>query len=173
MVAAHVEAPAPPGVSVEPVISTADLAAAMEVAAKGADVVVMAAAPADYTPAATSRTKIKKSGSAGLTVDLVQTPDILAGLVAARTDPTQVLVGFAAETADDPAELLALGRAKLARKGCDLLVLNAVGAGRVFGRPDSEITVLGGPEPVGPVAGSKDMLAHRIWDEALAARARR
>ena len=98
VVAAHVEASAPPNVEVERVISTADLAAAMEVAAKGADVVVMAAAPADFTPAETSQTKIKKSGGAGLGVDLVQTPDVLAGLVAARTDPRQVLVGFAAET---------------------------------------------------------------------------
>ena len=102
----------------------------MEVAAKGADVVVMAAAPADFTPAETSRTKIKKSGGAGLAVDLVQTPDVLAGLVAARTDPRQVLVGFAAETPGPDQSLLELGRAKLARKGCDLLVLNEVGPGR-------------------------------------------
>ncbi len=172
VVAAHVAAPAPPRVEVERVVSTADLAAAMEVAAKGADVVVMAAAPADFTPAETSRTKIKKSGGAGLAVDLVQTPDVLAGLVAARTDPHQVLVGFAAETPGPHQSLVELGRAKLARKGCDLLVLNEVGPGKVFGQPDSEITVLGGPEPVGPLAGSKDLLAHRIWDEALAARHR-
>ena len=173
VVAAHVEAPAPPNVEVERVVSTADLAAAMEVAAKGADVVVMAAAPADFTPAAASQTKIKKSGDAGLGVDLVQTPDVLAGLVAARTDPRQVLVGFAAETPSAEQSLVELGRAKLARKGCDLLVLNEVGPGLVFGQPDSEIVVLGGPEPVGPLTGSKDELAHNIWDEALAARARR
>ena len=173
VVAAHVEAPAPPNVEVERVTSTADLAAAMEVAAKGADVVVMAAAPADFAPVEASRTKIKKSGAAGLGIDLVQTPDVLAGLVAARTDPRQVLVGFAAETPGPDSSLVELGRAKLARKGCDLLVLNEVGPGKVFGRPDSEITVLGGPEPVGPLAGSKDVLAHRIWDEVLAARDRR
>ena len=141
---------------VERVVSTADLAAAMEVAAKGADVVVMAAAPADFTPAETSRTKIKKSGGAGLAVDLVQTPDVLAGLVAARTDPRQVLVGFAAETPGPDQSLVELGRAKLARKGCDLLVLNEVGPGKVFGQPDSEIILLlGGPEPVGPMAAAK------------------
>jgi len=173
VVAAHVEAPAPPHVEVEQVTSTADLAAAMEVAAKGADVVVMAAAPADFTPAEPSKTKIKKSGAAGLAVELVQTPDVLAGLVAARTDPRQVLVGFAAETPGPEQSLVELGQAKLARKGCDLLVLNEVGRGKVFGQPDSEITVLGGPEPVGPLAGSKDVLAHRILDEVLAARERR
>ena len=103
----------------------------------------------------------------------MQTPDVLAGLVAARTDPRQVLVGFAAETPGPDQSLVELGQAKLARKGCDLLVLNEVGPGKVFGQPDSEIIVLGGPEPVGPLAGSKDLLAHRIWDEALAARDRR
>jgi phosphopantothenoylcysteine decarboxylase / phosphopantothenate---cysteine ligase len=173
VVAGHVEVPAPPNVDVERVTSTADLAAAMEVAAKGADLVVMAAAPADFTPALASQTKIKKSDDAGLGVDLVQTPDVLAGLVAARTDPRQVVVGFAAETPGADQSLVELGRAKLARKGCDLLVLNEVGPGKVFGQPDSEIIVLGGPQPVGPLSGSKDVLAHRIWDAALAARDRR
>jgi phosphopantothenoylcysteine decarboxylase/phosphopantothenate--cysteine ligase len=116
---------------------------------------------------------MKKSGSGGLTLELVQTPDVLAGLVAARTDPRQVLVGFAAEAPGESGSLLELGQAKLARKGCDLLVLNEVGPGLVFGQPDSEVTVLGGPEPVGPLVGTKDTLAHRIWDEALAVRSRR
>lgn len=173
VVAAHVEAPAPALVEVEQVRSTADLAAAMEVAAKGADIVVMAAAPADFTPASASDTKIKKSGAAGLGIDLVQTPDVLAGLVAARGDPGQVIIGFAAETPADGSDMVELGRAKLARKGCDLLVLNEVGPGLVFGQPDSEITILGGPEPLGPLAGPKDVLAHHIWDAALAARTRR
>ena len=67
----------------------------------------------------------------------MQTADVLAGLVAARTDARQVLVGFAAETPSAGETLLELGRAKLARKGCDLLVLNEVGHGLVFGQPDS------------------------------------
>ena len=173
LVAANVDQPPPPNVDIDRVTATAGLASAMEVAAKGADLVVMAAAPADFTPVDPSGTKIKKSGSGGLTLELVQTTDVLAGLVAARTDPRQVLVGFAAETSGESGSLLQLGRAKLARKGCDLLVLNEVGPGLVFGQPESEITVLGGPEPVGPLAGSKDTLAHRIWDEALALRSRR
>jgi len=135
--------------------------------------VVMAAAPADFTPAAASATKIKKSGNGGLQVDLVQTTDVLAGLVRARTDERQVLVGFAAETPTPEQSLLDLGRAKLARKGCDLLVLNAVGPDLVFGRPDSEITLLTPQGSRGPLAGSKDQLAHAIWDEALALRASR
>jgi phosphopantothenoylcysteine decarboxylase/phosphopantothenate--cysteine ligase len=170
LVAANVSLPAPPSVAVQPVTSTADLADAMRVAAKEADIVVMAAAPADFSPAARSQTKIKKSGDAGLSLELTQTVDVLAGLAADRTDEGQVLVGFAAETPDAEHSLLDLGRAKLARKGCDLLVLNDVGQGRVFGRTDSEITLLTANEVVGPIAGSKDTLAHHIWDLAAALR---
>jgi phosphopantothenoylcysteine decarboxylase/phosphopantothenate--cysteine ligase len=173
LVAANVSLPTPAGAEVEPVTSTADLAQAMAVAAKTADIAVMAAAPADFAPAGSSDTKIKKTGSEGLALTLVQTTDVLAGLVAARTDPRQVLVGFAAETPPSAESLVELGRAKLARKGCDLLVLNEVGHQLVFGQPDSEITVLGPGTTVGPIAGSKDTLAHRIWDEALAERNRR
>jgi len=132
---------------------------------------VMAAAPADYTPAAASDTKLKKTGDDGLRLDLVQTTDVLAGLVRGRTDPRQVLVGFAAETPTAEHSLLELGRAKLTRKGCDLLVLNEVGRDLVFGRPDSEIVVISAERAEPPVAGTKDQLAHRIWDSALEVRA--
>ena len=98
LVAANVGLPAPPGAEVEAVGSTADLAQAMAVAAKDADVAVMAAAPADFTPATPSQTKIKKTADDGLELTLVQTIDVLASLVQARTDSRQVLVGFAAET---------------------------------------------------------------------------
>ncbi|MGI3780384.1 MAG: bifunctional phosphopantothenoylcysteine decarboxylase/phosphopantothenate--cysteine ligase CoaBC [Janthinobacterium lividum] len=171
-VVAHTEVAGPPGIEVEQVGSTAELGAAMTRAAKRADVVVMAAAPADFTPETTSETKIKKTGDAGTTLTLVQTPDVLRGLVEAREDPHQVVVGFAAETAADQAELVALGRGKLVRKGCDLLVLNAVGRDLVFGSEDNEITLLGlvdGEVTVdGPHAGTKDVLAHRILDASVA-----
>jgi phosphopantothenoylcysteine decarboxylase/phosphopantothenate--cysteine ligase len=174
LVAANVQLAAPPGVQVEAVTSTTDLQQAMNRAAKDADLVVMAAAPADFTPASSSGTKIKKqSDTDGLELQLVQTPDVLAGLVAARTDPHQVLVGFAAETPTAEHSLTELGRAKLARKGCDLLVLNAVGHGLVFGQPDSEITLLTADSERGPIAGSKDTLAHHIWDQAVLLRSRR
>ena len=173
LVAANVALPAPPGVEVTPVTSTADLAEAMSAAATGADVVVMAAAPADYTPATSSATKIKKTGDDGLQLDLVQTTDVLAGLVQRRADPRQVLVGFAAETPSADHSLVELGRAKLARKGCDLLVLNEVGHGRVFGQPDNEIVLLTRDSESGPVRASKDTLAHRIWDVAHSLRSRR
>jgi phosphopantothenoylcysteine decarboxylase/phosphopantothenate--cysteine ligase len=171
LVAANVGLPAPAELALVPVTSTADLASAMSDAAAEADIVVMAAAPADYTPAATSDTKLKKTGDAGLRLDLVQTIDILAALVRGRTDPRQVLVGFAAETPTAEHSLLELGRAKLARKGCDLLVLNEVGRDKVFGRPDSEIVVISADRAQPPMAGTKDHLAHRIWDSALEVRA--
>jgi phosphopantothenoylcysteine decarboxylase/phosphopantothenate--cysteine ligase len=170
LVAANVAMPAPANSAVQYVTSTSELAEAMTVAAKDADLVVMAAAPADFTPARASETKIKKSGDGNLRIDLVQTSDVLAALAAGRTDPQQVLVGFAAETPDAEHSLLDLGRAKLHRKGCDLLVLNEVGHGLVFGQPDSAITLLT-PNGVGAtMTGSKDLLAHRIWDAALGLR---
>jgi phosphopantothenoylcysteine decarboxylase / phosphopantothenate---cysteine ligase len=173
LIAANVGMPAPPGTDVETVSSTADLAQAMAVVAKDADIAIMAAAPADFTPAAASDTKIKKSADGGLELTLVQTVDVLASLVAARTDFRQVLVGFAAETPSDGQTLIDLGRAKLARKGCDLLVLNEVGPNLVFGQPDNKIILLTREGAMGPIAGSKDTLAHQIWDEAIAQRARR
>jgi phosphopantothenoylcysteine decarboxylase / phosphopantothenate---cysteine ligase len=173
LVSANVGMPAPPGTEVEAVSSTADLAQAMAVVAKDADIAIMAAAAADFTPAAASDTKIKKSADGGLELTLVETVDVLASLVAARTDSRQVLVGFAAETPSDGQTLIDLGRAKLARKGCDLLVLNEVGPNLVFGQPDNKIILLTPEDATGPIAGSKDTLAHQIWDEALAQRARR
>jgi phosphopantothenoylcysteine decarboxylase/phosphopantothenate--cysteine ligase len=173
LVAANTSLAPPPGVTAEAVTSTAELATAMTTAAEGADVVVMAAAPADFTPAQTQATKIKKTGDGGLELSLVQTPDVLAGLVARRSDPAQLIVGFAAETPTADQSLLGLGRAKLARKGCDLLVLNDVSHGGVFGRPDNEVVLLSADQVSPPIAGSKDFVAHAIWDFARERRSRR
>lgn len=161
----------PAGVALVRVGTTAELAAAMQAAAGSADVAIMAAAPADYTPAQASATKIKKDGDAGLTLDLVQTTDVLAGLSRTR-HPGQVIVGFAAETAADQADLLALGAAKLARKGCQLLVLNDVSGGKVFGAGDNEITILGSDGVVARASGPKGVVAHRILDAVLGVRER-
>ncbi|QDP96756.1 bifunctional phosphopantothenoylcysteine decarboxylase/phosphopantothenate--cysteine ligase CoaBC [Microlunatus elymi] len=181
LVAANVTLPDPAGTEVRTATTTRELEEQVGKAADGADIVVMAAAPADFRPASEQPSKIKKSSSAdadqGLELSLVQNPDILAGLVRARTDQRQVLVGFAAETADTPEQLISLGRDKLARKGCDLLVLNAVGHGRVFGRADSEIRIIGGSadesETPPALAGSKELLAHHILDAALQVRSER
>ena len=139
--------------------------------APDADVIVMAVAAADFTPDATATHKIKKDGSDGLDLHLVQTTDVLATLAARRRKaPGQVIVGFAAETADDEAHLLALGRAKLERKGCDLLVLNNVSGGAVFGHPDNTITIIDHDGVVATASGDKALVAHRIWDAVVAIR---
>jgi phosphopantothenoylcysteine decarboxylase/phosphopantothenate--cysteine ligase len=128
---------------------------------------VMAAAPADFRPTATSAAKIKKSADGSTpSIELVQTPDILAELSRARARPGQVVVGFAAETGDDTGSVLDLARAKLARKGCDLLVVNDVSGGAVFGAADNRAVILSTDgEAVDVPQGSKTALAHVIWDE--------
>jgi len=170
LVAANVDLPEPPGVRVVRVVSTAELADEVRAAAKDADAVVMAAAPADFRPASRAETKIKKpeDGSAP-TLELTQNPDILAGLAADRPRPDQVVVGFAAETGDPARSVLELGRAKLERKGCDLLVVNDVSGGRVFGRTDNEAVLLAADgEAIEVPRGSKGALAHVIWDAVRA-----
>ena len=166
LVAANAELPDPAGVRVIRVRSALELRAAMLAEAPAADAIVMAAAVADFRPAARSDSKIKKTGAAPDPIALTENPDILRELVAARQRPGQLIVGFAAETGD----VLANGRAKLARKGCDLLVVNQVGNGLAFGTADNEATVLGadGTEVKLPRA-SKDEIADGIWD-AVASR---
>jgi len=160
--------PDPAGVKVVRVASALELRDAVLSAAVGADAVVMAAAVADYRPAVTSDTKRKKSET--LTVELVQNPDVLAELVAARA-PGQVLVGFAAETGDEQADVLSHGRAKLERKGCDLLVVNEVGGPghpTGFEGADNAATVLSSDGSVTEIPlGSKDALADAVWDLVL------
>jgi phosphopantothenoylcysteine decarboxylase/phosphopantothenate--cysteine ligase len=132
-----------------------------------ADAVVMAAAPADFRPTAVSDAKIKKAddGSAPA-IELVQNPDILAEISHERAREGAVIVGFAAETGDATGSVLELGRAKLARKGCDLLVVNDVSGGAVFGSADNEAVILGADGGAVEVPhGSKTALAHVIWDE--------
>ncbi|MFT4295727.1 MAG: bifunctional phosphopantothenoylcysteine decarboxylase/phosphopantothenate--cysteine ligase CoaBC [Micropruina sp.] len=163
VVAGAMTAPVPGGADLVTVTSTADLAEAMTRAAADSDVLIMAAAPADFTPASPSAAKLKKEGDAGLTVSFTQTVDVLASLVRQRR-PGQVIVGFAAETAGSASELLELGRAKLARKGCDLLVLNDVSGGAVFGAADNTVTIIDGDGVVDAVAADKNLVAHRILD---------
>ncbi|PRX96971.1 bifunctional phosphopantothenoylcysteine decarboxylase/phosphopantothenate--cysteine ligase CoaBC [Allonocardiopsis opalescens] len=166
LVAANTALPDPAGVRTVPVRSTAELAEAMRAAARDADVVVMAAAVADFRPVAAAASKIKKTGAGPAPIELTENPDILAELSASRAKPEQLVVGFAAETDD----VLANGRAKLARKGCDLLVVNQVGDGRAFGTPDNEAVVLAPDGSSVPVPhGSKESVADAVWD-AVAAR---
>jgi phosphopantothenoylcysteine decarboxylase/phosphopantothenate--cysteine ligase len=164
LVAATVDLPAPFGVRVVPVGTAEELRTAMVEEAAGADVVVMTAAVADFRPASVAATKMKKgSASEPGSVPLVRNPDVLAELVTKRA-PGQLVVGFAAETGDDDGDVLSHARAKLARKGCDLLVVNDVSAGQVFGRPDNAAVVLAADGGVTDVPhGSKDAVAAGIW----------
>jgi phosphopantothenoylcysteine decarboxylase/phosphopantothenate--cysteine ligase len=166
LVAANVTLPDPAGVKVVRVETTEQMQAEVTAACQAADAVVMAAAPADFRPTSFAEAKIKKTddGSAPV-VELSQTPDILAGLAHDRPHPGLVVVGFAAETGDASGTVMDHARAKLARKGCDLLVVNDVSGGQVFGADDNEAVVLGADGSTTHVArGSKSALAHVIWD---------
>jgi len=165
LVAANVTLPDPAGAKIVRVGTAEEMHAAMIEAAPSADVVVMAAAVADFRPASTSASKIKKSGGAPPAIALIENPDILAALGLSRP-AGQVIVGFAAET-DDP---LGNGRAKLERKGADLLVVNEVGPGKGFEVADNAATILGRDGLRTDVAsGPKEVLADAVWD-AVAAR---
>nr|WP_227464598.1 bifunctional phosphopantothenoylcysteine decarboxylase/phosphopantothenate--cysteine ligase CoaBC [Nocardioides lijunqiniae] len=169
LVAANVALPDPAGVKVVHVETTAELRTEVLAAAAAADAVVMAAAPADFRPDATSEAKIKKAddGSAP-TISLVQNPDILKELSHHRPCPDAVIVGFAAETGDATGSVRELAAAKLARKGCDLLVVNDVSGGAVFGSPDNEGVILAADgEATDVPRGSKTAVAHTIWDQVV------
>jgi len=164
LVAANVDLPAPFGVRVVPVGTAEELRVAMLAEATSADVVVMAAAVADFRPENPAASKLKKgSASEPASVPLVRNPDVLAELVTKRA-PGQLVVGFAAETGDEEDDVLGHAQAKLARKGCDLLVVNDVSGGRVFGRPENAVVVLAADGAVLEVPpGSKDAVAAGIW----------
>jgi phosphopantothenoylcysteine decarboxylase/phosphopantothenate--cysteine ligase len=171
LIAANVDRPAPAGTEVIVVGSAEQLRQATISAAKAADVIVMAAAVADFRPRTVAGHKLKKSDADPAPVELVRNPDVLAELVAARAagDLAGVIVGFAAETGDEHGDVLTHGRAKLARKGCDLLVVNEVGVGRAFGQPDNAAVILGadGSEVDIPLA-PKTVLAAAICDAIVA-----
>jgi phosphopantothenoylcysteine decarboxylase/phosphopantothenate--cysteine ligase len=164
LVAANVELPAPFGVRVVAAGTAEELRAAMHAEAPDADVVVMSAAVADFRPASVAGAKMKKD-SAGEpdSVPLVRNADVLAELVAKRA-PGQLVVGFAAETGDADGDVLTHARAKLARKACDLLVVNDVSGDLVFGQSDNAVVVLAADGESTEIArGPKDAVAAGIW----------
>jgi len=170
LVAANTELPGPAGVEVVRVGTAEELRQAMHAAAAGADAVVMAAAVADFRPAEVATSKIKKTENPADApqLRLVRTADVLAELVAKRA-PGQVIAGFAAETGDAAGGVLEHARAKLARKGCDLLVVNDVSGGAVFGHARNAVTILdasGGAREV--PEDSKEAVADAVWDAVAA-----
>jgi len=185
LISANVALPVPEGVRLELVQTAVELGEAVAKAAQEAEVVVMAAAVADYRPAHYTEVKMKKThfapaGSApdsqpegsgtdesAPTIELVRNPDVLAGLVRSRgAQRYPVIVGFAAETGDDGHTVLQHGRDKLGRKGCDLLVVNEVGANLVFGQDTNTVHILrrdvDSVTQIGPA--SKETVAATVWD---------
>jgi phosphopantothenoylcysteine decarboxylase/phosphopantothenate--cysteine ligase len=175
LISANVALPVPDGVTLVPVQTAVELGEAVAKAAQDCDVVVMAAAVADYRPAHYTDVKIKKSYDETVpesrpltpTIELVRNPDVLAGLVQSRGSSTvPVIVGFAAETGDPEHSVLDLARDKFARKGCDVLVANEVGVDKTFGQDTNTVHILrrgvdavthAGPAP-------KDIVAAAVWD---------
>jgi phosphopantothenoylcysteine decarboxylase/phosphopantothenate--cysteine ligase len=165
LIAANLEVDVPAGIHCVRVSSAEDLAAAVAAEAPDCDVVIMAAAVADYRPATVAGTKLKKESLGDrVTLELVKNPDILAAVSASRP-PGQVVVGFAAETEADDDALLDLARAKILRKGCDYLVVNRVGWHQGFTSPDNAVLVV---ERAGAIVmkaeGTKAEVAGRILD---------
>jgi len=173
-----VAAPKQPNIAVEHIETAAQLQTAVERAAADADVLLMAAAVADFRPSAYAAQKIKKTEDGeNPVITLERNPDILADAVTRRDSQggPAVIVGFAAETGSADASPLELAQAKLLRKGCELLVLNQVGENLVFGRDETEIHILsaraGAGADAGPVAtvrGTKHDAAQAIIAQVAA-----
>ncbi len=178
LIVAHVDDGVLTDVASHPRVTTlrvgtaAELAEATRQAASDADVVVMAAAVADYRAADVADLKRSKEDASGphVSLELIENEDILASLVAARTDG-QTIVGFAAETATDAAELRERGRRKRRRKGVDLLAVNEVGWSKGFETADNSVVIIDAQdEIVASPSGSKREVADALWDAVLVAR---
>lgn len=172
LLAAHMEVPAPAGVELVQVETALELREAALHAAADSDVVIMAAAVADFRPADVAGTKIKKRDDvADPVINLVRNPDILRELVEVRdaASRNQLIVGFAAETGDAGGDVLDYARAKLRRKACDLLVVNQVGRDLVFGEDTNSVVILSrdGSEPQ-EASGSKSDVAAAVIDRISA-----
>ncbi|MGQ0626426.1 MAG: bifunctional phosphopantothenoylcysteine decarboxylase/phosphopantothenate--cysteine ligase CoaBC [Sporichthyaceae bacterium] len=169
LVSANVELPDPAGAKIVRVGSALEVRAAVREGAVDADVVVMCAAVADFRPTGQAAAKIKKADVDPEPVALMRNPDVLAELCAQRLRPGQVIVGFAAETGDAQGSVLDHGRAKLAHKQCDLLVVNEVGESLTFGAPDNAAVILGRDgESTEVPRGPKSALSDVIWDLVVA-----
>ncbi|KJQ55784.1 bifunctional phosphopantothenoylcysteine decarboxylase/phosphopantothenate--cysteine ligase CoaBC [Microbacterium sp. SA39] len=153
-----------PSVRVVRVGTAAELSDAMKDAAASADIVVMAAAVADYRPVAVSDRKLTKEAGGVPTIELVENEDIVAALAVAKR-PGQIVVGFAAETPENEAEMLERARRKQERKGVDFLVVNAVGWEHGFESAENAVHILGeGGVVAGVASGSKRAVAAAVWN---------
>jgi phosphopantothenoylcysteine decarboxylase/phosphopantothenate--cysteine ligase len=167
LVAANVAIPTSANVTRIDVESAAELAAATRDAFESADVLLMAAAVADFRPAESAAGKLVREGSGGLDLRLEETEDVLAALGGSRRDG-QVLVGFAAEHGGD---YIARARNKLERKGIDAIVVNDVSDASIgFDSADNEVTIVDGGGEVEVPRGSKEAVAEAILDRVEALR---
>ncbi len=168
LVQAHCALPNPAGVEVVTAATTQELLTAMLAHAPSADIIIMAAAPADFTPAHPNAAKITKEALSGqtLNIEFTTTPDILQTLCHSR-QREQVIVGFAAETTATEDELISRAQAKRQRKGCDVLVANNVSGGAIFQAPDTNVVILDNAGVWGRDQGSKDSVAHTIISSAV------
>lgn len=172
LVAANIEAALlaqlPEQVEIVKVVSALQLRDAVHEAGHSAQVIIMCAAVADFRPKTYAGFKLKKSTDSGetdksYTLELVENPDILAGLASQRLNEDQVIVGFAAETGDEHTSALEYGRRKALKKGADLLAVNTVGATSGFGDVANEIHILDSHgQQVGHSAGSKLQVARDL-----------
>lgn len=174
LIAANPQVEAPAGLAdVVEVGTTTELAERVAALALAMDVVVMAAAPADFRPANQSASKIKKTpgaqaGDPGPTLEFTVNPDIVAGLVE-RRHPGQQIVAFAAETGDADGDAAAHGLAKHRRKKVDITVVNLVGSGRGFGTDANEVVILAGTdEGIAVPPAAKVVVAHALLDVVAA-----
>lgn len=162
----------PAGVEVVHISSAQQLADAVSKHAPAADVLVMAAAVADFRPAQVSAAKIKKGPAGPPAIELLRNDDVLAGTVRARAHGDlpnmRAIVGFAAETGDANGDVLFHARAKLRSKGCDLLVVNAVGDGKAFEVDNNDGWLLASDGTESALEhGSKTLMASRIVDSIV------
>jgi phosphopantothenoylcysteine decarboxylase / phosphopantothenate---cysteine ligase len=166
VIAANVSRPTPPGVRRVDVETAAELADALGREFDSADVLVMAAAPADFRPKRAAGEKIHREAKGGLELDLEATEDILAALSARRREG-QTIVGFAAETDAG----LDRAREKLARKGADAIVLNDVSRSEIgFESPQNEVVIVERSDVQHVPLGSKEDVADAILDRVEALR---
>jgi phosphopantothenoylcysteine decarboxylase/phosphopantothenate--cysteine ligase len=165
VIAATVSIPRPPGIEYIDVETAAQLAQACEERFDGADVLLMAAAVADYAPIDAHAGKLKKDRAGEeLTLRLARTPDVLSGLSERRREG-QVLIGFAAEHGDGA---LAYGRDKLTRKNLDAVIVNDVGgAGIGFDSADNEVWIVTRDEERHVAKAPKERIAAAILDTVL------
>ncbi|WP_311246203.1 bifunctional phosphopantothenoylcysteine decarboxylase/phosphopantothenate--cysteine ligase CoaBC [Microbacterium sp. WCS2018Hpa-23] len=164
-----------PSVRVVSVGTAAELSTAMKDAARSADIVIMAAAVADYRPASVSDQKLTKEQGLLTHLELVENEDVVSSLAVSRADggapEGQTIVAFAAETSENADERRDRARRKRERKGVDLLAVNRANAEQGFERPDNAVEIVGeGGEVVASAAGTKREVARVILDAALTLR---